>query len=420
MDRQLVKLLDSPIEADRRKAIKAIAQSNDIEYIPYLAALYKTEASAEIKDLAAKAARYLKRQNTEGEWGGTGINEAPVEKSKLEPVAVSAANEKRAKDMLDRALQISMAGQEGEARELVIKAYRANPNIRFDSYQSGMVASIMGGSPQDVFDQLDEDVVVTKTKRKNSEGKSPEVGWGRALADLLIYGTVVAVTVIITLLIGIQVARPYILEAAQNEARYSELSADNIATTVQLAEALIGAGTGVSIAYGVFSGLASVFGMLIAALFIHIAAKMILGGVGSMSRLIHKLVPAYTVFTIISMVFSAVAIVFIIQDLPNMAEQATTFTQTDADTFTMNIQATLGPAVQLIQAIGSILSLVFWVIIVGRIASAYEFSWLRGCLAQFIGGILMCIAACGCIFAFSSIFAGAVGSLLPVMTQMPR
>jgi hypothetical protein len=141
MDNRLIKLLDSPIPADRIKAVKEMARSGDTAYLPYLAALYKTEQEESVREAVVQAGRYLKRKNTEDEWQGTGTR--TPESQEPARVEVSAANERKASEMLDRALNLHLQREVGEARELVAKAYALDPNIRLDSYKRGIVSQVM-------------------------------------------------------------------------------------------------------------------------------------------------------------------------------------------------------------------------------------------------------------------------------------
>lgn len=413
MDKQLIKLLDSPIDSDRSKAIKAIAQSEDAEYIPYLAAFYKTETNPELKELCAKAARFLKKQNMQGEWGGTGIaGDLPPEKPKR--VEVSAGNEKRAASMLDRALNLSMTNQDDEARALVAKAYETNPNIRFDDYQRGLVATVMGDTPEGAFMALDEGAIVGKSKRKRKNSGEPRegAGWGTAFADLLIYATAVAATMIVTMLVGLQIARPYIMEAALTGSD-TGFNASNGQSLVVMVEGLMNAGMGISIGYGIVTGIFSAIALVFSAFFIHIAATMIMGGEGTLSNLIHKVVPAYTILTVIGALIATVFTVILVQQMAS-GDLTTTTTQSGSR---LSYSMEPSPVLGVINLISFVLGLVGWIIIVGRIASAYSFTWLRGCFAQIIASILMIMLSCGCVFVFSTIFAVGISSLIPLATM---
>lgn len=427
MDRQLLKLLDSPIPADRKKAVKAMAQSGDVEYIPYLAALFKTEDDDDIKELTAKAGRYLKKQAI------TDIQEARAtseEEAIPEPVRVevSAGNQKRASEMLDRALGLSTAHEDQAAEELVRKAYQLDRNIRFDTYKSGIVAQVMGLSVERSFAVLvtgDGGSSKEKVKRKNSDLPN-DVSWGTAITDLVIYGLVTGATIIVAFIIAIQLGRPLVTAAFESEMENSsssmygeyETAFSTTASPIDMVNSLMNVGIGLAIAYGVFVAIFSVISALISCGAIHIAATMMLGGVGTLRGLIHKLVPFYTVVTVVSVIFGFVFGAVTLNDLANTSNDMTIeMSETDfsSDEFDASFYSSYtyqaSPIVQILQAVSSLASLGIWIYAIQLIAQAYEFSWLRGCFAQFIGNILLGVAMCGCIWIFSATIANSLMQL---------
>ncbi len=425
MDRQLLKLLDSPIPADRKKAVKAMAQSGDVEYIPYLAALFKTEDDDDIKELTAKAGRYLKKQAI------TDIQEARAtseEEAIPEPVRVevSAGNQKRASEMLDRALGLSTAHEDQAAEELVRKAYQIDPNIRLDNYKRGIVSQVLGVSVENVFTLLDTGGnSKEKNKRKNSDLPN-DVTWGTAITDLVIYGLVTGATIIVAFIIAIQLGRPLVTAAFESEMENSsssmygeyETAFSTTASPIDMVNSLMNVGIGLAIAYGVFVAIFSVISALISCGAIHIAATMMLGGVGTLRGLIHKLVPFYTVVTVVSVIFGFVFGAVTLNDLANTSNDMTIeMSETDfsSDEFDASFYSSYtyqaSPIVQILQAVSSLASLGIWIYAIQLIAQAYEFSWLRGCFAQFIGNILLGVAMCGCIWIFSATIANSLMQL---------
>lgn len=59
-----IKLLASPIEADRRKAIKLLAEIGTTEAYEYIGVAYKSEQDPDIRALMVKAGKYIKAQQT--------------------------------------------------------------------------------------------------------------------------------------------------------------------------------------------------------------------------------------------------------------------------------------------------------------------------------------------------------------------
>jgi hypothetical protein len=349
---------------------------------------------------------------------------------------VSAANEKKASDMLDRALGLSTARDDEAAEELVRKAYQLDPNIRFDNYKRGIVTQVMGGNTDDAFARLDRGIGGTqkeKSTRKNSD-RPDSVSWGTAITDLVIYGLVTATVVIVGLIIAIQVGRPYALSALEQQMAMNEFTyrdANGVVTTfsssspLELVNGLLNVGIGLAIAYGAFVGIVTIIGTIISCGAIHIAATMILGGVGTLRGLIHKLVPFYTVITVISVIFGFVFGAVSISELANMPE--TDFTMESSSDFSdeefemmFSSYYQPSPIAQILQAISSLGSLAVWIYSVQLIAQAYDFSWLRGCFAQFIGSILLSFALCGCIMLFGTAITSSIMSMSSqFVTSMP-
>ena len=153
MDPQTLDLLESRNKNDRKRGVSQLAQSGDQAALKYLAAVYKTDTDPEIRELALKAGRYLKKQLEGGETPAAarpaGRSSAPAapaapveEKPKADRVKVSGTDESRSKALLDQAMDLFVAEDLVKAREFARKAFKLNPNLQFDPFYLGMGANI--------------------------------------------------------------------------------------------------------------------------------------------------------------------------------------------------------------------------------------------------------------------------------------
>jgi multisubunit Na+/H+ antiporter MnhC subunit len=155
MDNQITFLLGSIRPQDRKKAIHMLTKVGDQEALRALAKLYKNDPDDEIREMAIKAGKYIKLQQTraqdaaalaaESSPSNVDVEEeeaAEAPEKKFTPVVVSSVNQERAKGMLDRALDLSIRGEEEKAIDSLVKAFKANPNYRLDSYAMGIAMDI--------------------------------------------------------------------------------------------------------------------------------------------------------------------------------------------------------------------------------------------------------------------------------------
>lgn len=398
MDQQIIRWLDSSISADRRRAVRAMAQSEDMDWLPTLAALYKTESDPEIRALVAKAARYLRRQV---------IQPAPAASPPLPPVAVSAANEKRARDLLDRALNLSLANDHDAARDLVAKAYHFNPNLPADAYQSGLVGTIMGVAPADAFLQLDSEAARGQQRRRSS-AVLPEISEGRIVRNLLVYGGFIAAFCILVLQLLLEVLRTSLTLVVQRGAPDSSL-------TTQAASLLplVGESSGPAALYGLAVGLISVLFLLLLCLFIHTIAR-VLRGRGSYARLLQQIVPIYGLVTIIPTTLGLGFLAIVLQNAASVDLATVVSPRTSNALTSVTAQVHAIPIVAILQVISALGLLLIWVISIRRVARTYEFGWLRSLIAQTVSGALLSGLLYGFFLLFSSLFTERIIGLLPV------
>lgn len=240
MDATLLRMLDSPNPAERKQAIKKLAQSGDPEALKYLNALYKTENDPEIKDLAIKAGKYLRQQLGESvsanqadynrNWQGRAPQESPRKAKEEEPVLakVSKNAEERSKGMMETAMEALVARKQEDAHNLAKKAFALNPNLQYDAYYRGFAAEIMGTSQDEAVAELLAGTKTREQKRKNdAQGSDQGDTWGAAFGDLIIAFLVIAGATIISFLLASSAFGQAIRE-------FSDLSSQNDILTAQL------------------------------------------------------------------------------------------------------------------------------------------------------------------------------------------
>jgi len=406
IDQQLIDMLDDPNPQVRTDAVKQLARMKSQEAVQYLAAVYKTDDDAEVRELARKAGLYIKKKMTEEQWtGGEGVEEdEPEPNDEPERYDVSARAEESSKGLMDSAMNLHVAGDDVKATEYVEKAFMNNPNLQFDTYYLQMAATILGVKDDHVADMLLGDVEFkggkAKRKRKNSD-REDDVSTETVIIDLLIYWIVIAAILIIGTLIQFQLISS-IMDAAMASPEFSsQLSAAEAAEAEEqialFMNMFIGVGLIGSIIYSVIISFFSILMLLIQYAFIHFSATSILSGDGSFKGLIHKLTnfftASYAVFAIVGYLMAYLAF------------------QSIADAFATGEMSGGGGADGLLSILSFayFIGAIVWLFWLGRlIGKNYDFGAGKGCVSVIIAYVLMSALACACSFAFSAV----VGNML--------
>ncbi|NWF67837.1 MAG: HEAT repeat domain-containing protein [Chloroflexi bacterium] len=390
---QYVRQLDSADPQKRRQAVIALGKSGDRAALPHLARVYKNDPDSEIRDLALRAGRYLKKEvDGQAEAEPVRIERADQETgaSYLAPeVDVSAMDIERSRGYVEQAMDAHVRGQDDRAKTLLVKAFTLNPNLRRDHYTSGIAATVTGLPADEAIAALLSAPKETR-KRKPKEGGAgsaggeKEIGWGDATLDLLLFGLVWAGGMVALVLFALQGLQVLVNSAALTGSTVDPDVQAFVATLPQLRVQLVLA----SIAFGLFTAILFAIQMAV----MHFAAVSMLGGDGSLAMLIHRMTPA----TIGVQIFSIVVVIVYFIAVGTMAASAGA---RQADSF------------------ASVVSLVLFVINIGVtlwlstiIGKVYDFGMWKGCATQIVGSILL-----GVIFAcmsctLPSLFAGMLSS----------
>ncbi len=382
-----VSQLDSPDAERRKKAVIALGKSGDRAALPHLARVYKNDANAEIRELALKAGRYLKRETEAQESAvveSTSMYAEPAETPAALPPAeeVSERDVQRAKEYVEQALDWHVRGQDNKAADLLTKALAINPKLRRDGYTSSLAATITGMEADEAMASLATAAAKSgsrKEKPKRSDGARSssggddvkEVGWGDAVIDLLLYGLVWAGGLTAIILFAME-GLTFVLNASLLSSSATTMprgTEEFLATLPQLRLQLV---IGVII-FGVIMSIV----LLVQTFVIHFSAVSILGGDGNLPTLIHGIVPTYIATNVLWLVLVIGYTVYV----------GVTFA--NASPSQIRSMNDLGTNLNWLFQIGVGLWIAY---LIGRV---YRFGMFKGCLAEFISGILLTVLAVG-------------------------
>jgi len=406
IDQQLIDMLDNPNPQVRADAVKQLARMKNQEAVQYLAAVYKTDDDAEIRELARKAGLYIKKKMTEESWtGGEGIVDDEPEPIDDEPerVEVSGRAVESSKGLMDSAMNLHVAGDDEKAMEYVEKAYMTNPNLQYDSYYSQLAGTIMGVPASQVADLILADVEFKGGKAKRKRKPRPDdVSTETVIIDLLIYWIVMAAILVIGMLIFFQAFSSAFDTAMASPDVTAQMSAEEMAEAEEqiamFMNVFMGAGLVASIIYAVVVSVFSVIGLLIQYAFIHFSATTVLSGDGTFKGLIHKLTNFFTATYAIYAIVVYVMMFIAFQDVMSAAAAG-------QDPETMPGFGGIFGVIYFFAFVASI----FWLYWLSKlIGKNYEFGTGKGCLTWIIANVLMSALSCACGFAFSTV----IGNML--------
>lgn len=429
VDRKLTDQLDSPSPEKRKAAIQQLARTKDMEAIRYLEAVERLDADGTVRDLARKAVAYIQRQNEgltpaapaplvpDAPAKKTGYapgsimaeyasrtpepeEEAPPEKLSEAPLMVDVpeARVRAAKNTLEMAGRAAFDDQMGRATKYLVEAFKLNPNLRHDSYAIGIAATatglyktdavkaIMDGSALDLFDKKELTAKPPKPKNKDEDMEAEEdqvpATWSTAIVDLLLYGLINAVIVIGSAFLFASL----VVSAVQNDPEIQAKLAEQGATAADVIAVVAQIAIPVGLLYALIYGLFAILGLLVSSFFIHVAATMILGGVGTVANLIHRTALFLGVMTGLN--FAAGIGGFF---LPVVTDP------------------TLGTV---IWAGSTFVSIWTFVGYTKRIGKAYDMGSGKGCAALFLSSILFVIVGVVCVMVLGQAIVTQLDAIL--------
>lgn len=152
-DSKIFQALRSLDPEERKKGVIALGRSQNREAFRYLATIYMDDLDDSVRQLALDAGKHIKRMEIENEWMGSGLKSSTQE-MRAAQVAVSDEDEKQSKKHIDEAITLSHNQDYDRAEELVVTAFKLNPNLQNDSYYSGLASEVMGMNTNDAIAEI--------------------------------------------------------------------------------------------------------------------------------------------------------------------------------------------------------------------------------------------------------------------------
>jgi hypothetical protein len=373
IDDDLLKLLESRDAEERKRAIKELATTKDPAALKYLLNVYKTDDDPAVRELAAKAGRYIKKATHEQD--GTG------EKPKAKRSEVSSSDKKRAQGLVKQAMDLSMSGNNEKALDVLSRAFKMNPDLINDQYAVGLLSAVTGLQENEAFEVLEghRDLTVAKSKRSDKKKKNDdEVTWNTALIDLAIYWLVnVMVLVVNMLLLSL-----FISQLSEKFTDFSEYS-DEFSADFFASEGVI-----IFLILGFIFGLIYVIFLLVYYAAIHFSALILFGGDGTFTGLVHKLTTFLTIMAVLGSVLTGLNYYYSFSIMLDPNNQSAL----------QNIQS-----LSMVSSVGSFAALLWFGKLVG---DNYKFGIGQGCLSIIAGVILLLVTSYVFLASFLSMAFG--------------
>jgi hypothetical protein len=398
---ELIAQLESFDPEQRRRAIIALGRSGDLEALPHLAQVFRTDPDPQLRELARRAGIHIRDLN-QARGGAPATSTGAQQRSVIRPLAgaealagpdapppateeatedrrvytgpvrgreyeVSREDRERAKSYLEAALTLNMRGDNARAMKSLAEALKYNPNLINDGYFNSVVATVTGlegdGAIQMVLDSTQRQTFIkTQKEKKKNERVSRHLDeasrstWESVLFELVLYALIVVVGSVLLVLVAVETANAFGGNIS-GEAAWLE-------TTTPEIVALRGALVPLMAIAAVISALFGIAGLVIQLVFVHYAATLILGGVGTFQHLLGTVLAFFnrTLPFIFILSYVLLAFTFISAGSP--------------------VVLCLFLPLMLLNS---------WVAFktIDKIGEAYDFGFVRGCGALLIGSMLI-------------------------------
>lgn len=147
LDPKIFEYLKKSDPEERKKAVKALAQTEDKSAIPVLAKIYEKDPDADVREMALRAGRHIKKQLHAGNW-------LSHENENAVYVEVSDDTKREARRLLNKGLQATFAGDYDTAQDLVIQGFIMNPNLQHDREARRVAADVFRMKEQEAIDLI--------------------------------------------------------------------------------------------------------------------------------------------------------------------------------------------------------------------------------------------------------------------------
>lgn len=190
IDKKTIDMLNSPRLEDRKAAIKQLAQSKDKTALKYLATIYKTDKDPEVRDLALKAGKFIRKSLGEDDDAIGGAPARPAIATK-EVFKVSATDATRAQSYINQATDMHTRGDNAKAAQFLKRAFTLNPNLRDDKFTLGLLATVTGLPSDEALNHMREALEEgIRRAQKTAAGEQLESQSHRTLALIHLLGAV--------------------------------------------------------------------------------------------------------------------------------------------------------------------------------------------------------------------------------------
>lgn len=418
----------------RREAIIALGRSKNLAAIPYLSKVFRDDPDNELRELARKAATYIRQNNPDvgastealpgrsssavrligdatpagsaaGVAAASGFTESADQQAEAPPrkgpvrgrtYKVPPDKVRLARGMVEAALDANMRGDNDKAMKQLANALATNPNLINDAYYMNIAASVTGLEGDGAIQMIvDADQRKTYIKEKVTEKKRAKIdrhmsevrtsNWGSVGLEALTYVLINVVGPVLLLLVA--------SELAQNTfggLNNPDLSREEAAALRQLQAQvpLLAGGATVPLLAGsaLITGIGSIIGFVIQGVFIHLIARL-LGGHGTFVHVMNELLRFLNRYFLILYLLLGIFVVVLF--------------------------VSIGSPLILCVAIPLALYQLYFIFgMIGVVGKAYDFGTGLGCVTVLLTSILLALIGAGLGILLGSAAQQALQSLL--------
>jgi hypothetical protein len=325
IDQNIIKLTKDRNPEERKRAVKLLAQTANTESLPYLADLYKNDPDAEVRELALKAGRYIKKQTgtlpnmTTGEYMAVSASDSPSnarefsykygdEEDERMHTASPDSPENKARAMMEEAIRFFENNDDKRAQIKARNAFAEFPDFKHDNYYMGWLAKIFDVPVEDALKTLVEFMKTGKhPKKKHKEKDLGDTSFGEMIVDYGIIAFSVMVGTMALNIIATMLLRPDLQELYEVLGS-SALQSPRIANIVQVLGTVINFDPSTTflsqLGQGLGAGISTLISLTIYLYFLNIVSNALSDGRGTFNGLVKVITMPMVIFNSLSYVIS--------------------------------------------------------------------------------------------------------------------
>jgi hypothetical protein len=325
IDQNIIKLTKDRNPEERKRAVKLLAQTANTESLPYLADLYKNDPDAEVRELALKAGRYIKKQTgtlpnmTTGEYMAVSASDSPSnarefsykygdEEDERMHTASPDSPENKARAMMEEAIRFFENNDDKRAQIKARNAFAEFPDFKHDNYYMGWLAKIFDVPVEDALKTLVEFMKTGKhPKKKHKEKDLDDTSFGEMIVDYGIIAFSVMVGTMALNIIATMLLRPDLQELYEVLGS-SALQSPRIANVVQVLGTVINFDPSTTflsqLEQGLGAGISTLISLTIYLYFLNIVSNALSDGRGTFNGLVKVITMPMVIFNSLSYVIS--------------------------------------------------------------------------------------------------------------------